>query len=84
MPNIRFELDIPGLDELMKSGEMQSVLNSVAASIQGSAGPGYEIEYAHPLTYTAIAAVHANSRETVKDCFENNALLKYAGSVKVS
>ena len=59
MAKVKFVLNLPGLNELMKSGEMQAVLNSAAAQIAGAAGEGYETESAHPLSFAAIASVRA-------------------------
>lgn len=74
-----FKLNLPGLNELMKSPEMCAALNAAAAQIQGRAGAGYEIESAHPISFVAIAAVHAATKETRKDNLENNTLLKAVG-----
>lgn len=83
MGNVKFKLNLPGLNELMKSAAMQGVLNSAASAIAGSAGKGYEVETAHNINFIAIASVKAATREARKDCNENNALLKAAGGVRV-
>ena len=79
MSNLSFKLNLAGLNELMKSGEMQAILNEKAAQIQGRAGDGYEVEAAHPISFVAIAAVHAATRKAKKDNLENNTLLKAMG-----
>ena len=81
MDKVKFKLNLAGLNELMKSSEMQSVLNDAANRIAGSAGSGYEIEAAHPISFVAIAAVHAESMNAKKDNHDNNTLLKAAGGV---
>lgn len=83
MSKIRFELDLAGLNELMKSGEMQAVLNSAARQIAGSAGDGYEVESAHPISFVAIASVRAATSEARKENSENNTLLKALGGAKL-
>ena len=80
---IKFKLDLKGLNELMKSGEMQGVLNSAASQIAGAAGDGYETETAHPISYVAIASVRAATYEARKDCSENNTLLKAMGGARI-
>lgn len=80
---IRFKLNLAGLNALMKSGEMQAVLNSAAGQIAGSAGDGYEVETAHPISFVAIASVRAETYEARKDNSSNNTLLKAAGGVKI-
>lgn len=81
--NYTFKLNLKGLNELMKSGEMQSVLNKAASSIQGSAGAGYEIEAAHPISFIAIASVRAADFKARLDNSKNNTLLKAAGGAKI-
>ena len=83
MSKIRFELDLAGLNELMKSGEMQAVLNSAARQIAGSAGDGYEVEAAHPISFVAIASVRAATSAARRENNENNSLLKAAGGVRL-
>lgn len=83
MGDVQFKLNLPGLNELMKSGAMQSVLNSAAASIASSAGAGYETEAAHNINFIAIASVRAATREARKACNETNELLKAAGGTKI-
>lgn len=83
MSDIRFKLEVRGLNELMKSGEMQAVLNDAAGRIAGAAGDGYDVEAAHPLSFAAIASVRASEYDSYYDCLENNTLLKAAGGVRI-
>ena len=83
MDKVEFKLDLAGLNQLMKSSEMQSVLNSAANQIAAAAGPGYEVEAAHPISFVGIAAVHAATFAAKRDNSENNTLLKAAGGVKL-
>ena len=78
-----FKLNLRGLNEIMKSGEMQAVLNSAARQIAGQAGDGYEIESAHPISFVAIASVRTGDAASRRDNNKNNTLLKAAGSVKL-
>jgi hypothetical protein len=80
---VKFKLNLPGLNELMKSAAMQGILNSAAASIAASAGDGYEIEAAHNINFIGIASVKAATRAARKDCSENKTLLKAAGGVRI-
>lgn len=81
--SVRFKLDLRGLNELMKSSEMQTILDSAAAKIQGIAGNGYETETAHPISFVAIASVRAATFKAKKENSENNTLLKAAGGVHI-
>ncbi|MBQ1756143.1 MAG: hypothetical protein IIZ96_05320 [Oscillospiraceae bacterium] len=78
-----FKLNLKGLNELMKSPEMQGVLNTAAAQIQAQAGDGYEVESAHPISFVAIASVHTGDYKAMLDNSKHNTLLKAAGSVKI-
>lgn len=79
MSNVKFKLNLPGLNELMKSGEMQAILNEKAANIQSAAGDGYEIESAHPISFVAIASVRAATFKARRDNRNNKTLLKASG-----
>lgn len=83
MAKTKFKLDLAGLNALMKGSEMRAVLNSAANQIASSAGDGYEVESAHPISFVAIAAVHAETYEAKRQNSENNTLLKAAGGVKL-
>lgn len=83
--NVEFKLNLPGLNALMKSGEMQSILNSAARSIANTAGDGYEaiIEHAHPINFIAIASVRTKTKSARMDNNRNNTLLKATGGTKI-
>lgn len=83
MADVKFKFNLSGLNELMKSPEMQSILNDAAQRIAGASGPGYEAEPAHPIRFIAIASAYAGSYKARKDNSENNTLLKIADSVKI-
>lgn len=83
MAKTQFKFNLKGLNELMKSGEMQRILNSAAKQIASAAGDGYEVEEAHNISFIAIASVNAATYEAIRDNSENNTLLKAAGSVKI-
>lgn len=80
---VKFKLNLPGLNELMKSGPMQSVLNEAATNIAGVAGEGFENEIAHPISFVAIASVRAATPEARRRNSEENILLKAKGSVRI-
>ena len=69
-----FEFNLSGLNELMKSGEMCAILNEAAAKIAADVGEGYEIEYAHPISFVAIAAVRATTKEANNAAMQDNTL----------
>lgn len=83
MSKIRFKLNLRGLNDLMKSGEMQAILNDAAGRIASAAGEGYEVEAAHPLSFAAIASVRAATYDSYYDALENKTLEKAIGGVRV-
>ncbi len=80
MANVEFELNIGGLQEIMKSGEMQSALSEAGAAVANAAGGdfGYRV---HTASFVALCNVYPESKEAAKENYETNALLKAAGSV---
>lgn len=83
MSRTKFRFKLTGLNTLMRSGEMQSILTAAAKQIAAAAGDGYEAETARPLTYAAIASAYAGDYAAKLDNSERNTLLKAAGSVKL-
>lgn len=83
MAKVKFELNLAGLNELMKSTEMAEVLNTAADQIAAKCGEGYEVERAHPIRFVGIASVRAETIEAKVDNRKNNTILKAAGSVKI-
>lgn len=81
--SVDFELNMAGLNELMKSAEMQAHLRQAAAAVAQSAGPGYGSDV-HIADYVAIGTAFPDSEEAAIDNAENNTLLKALGSVGLS
>ncbi len=74
----RFELDIRGLQQLLKSEEMQGILDEYGAQVAGRAGDGYGYR-THVGDFTSITNVFPETKEAAKDNYENNTLLKAVG-----
>ena len=94
MANVDFELNLSGLNELMKSAEMQSILtdaaNRIADIANASASPnikganeGYVAKGAKPLNFIAIAEVRAVNFAARLDNSRHNTLRKAMDSVKI-
>lgn len=83
MGKVRIKLNLKGINEVMKSAEVQELLDSAAQQIAAAAGDGYEIEPAKSLRWIGLADVHAATPKAVRDNSENNTLLKAAGGVHV-
>lgn len=80
MNSVRFELNLAGLNEIMKSSEMQGQLAQAGQAVASAAGAGYASSV-HVADYVAIANAYPDSSEAAIDNYENNTLLKALGSV---
>ena len=94
MAKVEFKLNLPGLNELMKSAEMQGILtdaaNQIADAANSMASPnikgadeGYVAKGAKPLNYIALAEVRAVNFAARLDNSRHNTLEKAMGSVKI-
>lgn len=80
MGDVKFELNLPGLNELMKSSEMQAALLDAGNAVARSAGSDYAAEV-HTANWIAISNVYPNSKRAAHENFKENTLLKALGSV---
>lgn len=80
---IKFELNLRGLNELMKSAAMQAHLTQAGNAVAAAAGDGYEAR-THLADYVAITNVYPATREAARENYEDNTLLKALGSVGLS
>lgn len=76
---VRFELDIKGLQGLMKSEWMQGHLDSAGKAVANSAGSNYS-QRTHVASYVAITNVYPNSKEAAKENYKHNTLIKALSS----
>ena len=79
MGSVKFELNLPGLNELMKSPEMQDALLEAGGAVARSAGSDYAAEV-HTANWIAISNVYPNSKEAAHENYKENTLLKALGS----
>lgn len=75
MAKMKFKLNQAGVGQLLKSPEMQNVLEEKATSIRNRCGDGYEQDRFVAGT-RAVATVKATSYAAKKDNMKNNTLLK--------
>ena len=77
-----FELNLPGLNELMKSGEMRSQIEAAANEVAHHAGDGVtvEVDEIWDGKYVVGARVVAESEEADAANKAKNTLLKAVGS----
>lgn len=81
--DVKFKLNLPGLNELMKSQEMQNALLEAGQAVATSAGSDYAAEV-HTASWIAISNVYPDSKKAANDNFRHNTLLKALGSVGLS
>ena len=81
--SVKFKLNLPGLNELMKSSEMQSALLEAGQAVASAAGGDYAAEV-HTASFIAISNVYPDSKAAAKENYEDNTLLKAVGAVGLS
>ena len=79
MSDVKFELNLPGLNELMKSPEMCAILEESGSTVAMTAGDGYASRV-HQASFVAIANVYPETQKAAKDNYDNNTLIKAAGA----
>ena len=73
--SVKFKLNSAGVQELLKSGAMKSVLSQNAAKKANAAGEGYTYAV-HTGQKRAYANVYPETKEAAFDNLENNTLEK--------
>lgn len=75
MANFRFELNYAGVGELLKSGEVQAMLNEYAGAALGRLPAGYA-KQSGQTGQRAKATVYTEDFSAMLDNSRNNSLLK--------
>lgn len=75
MAKMKFKLNRSGVASLMKSNQMQGVLEEKATGVRNRAGEGYKQDIFVGKT-RANAMVYADTYQAKKDNMKNNTLLK--------
>ncbi len=85
MSKVKFKLNLPGLNELMKSPEMQAILTEHGSRVMSAANSNStdpDAEYSmgtKTLTWAAITQVRADNSAAMHENLEHNTLLKALG-----
>lgn len=79
MAKVHVELNSDGIVELMKSGEIMSILESHGRSMVSSLGEGYAMDSYSRGKSRGNVSVYAETQEAYKDNMNNNSLLKAVG-----
>lgn len=80
MADVKFELNLKGLNELMKSSEMESALLEAGEAVASAAGADYGASV-HQASFVAICNVYPNSEEAARENYEQNTIEKAVGMV---
>ena len=81
--DVEFKLNLLGLNDLLKSNEMQNALLEAGEMVAGMAGEGYAAEV-HVANYIAISNVYPDTKEAAKENYKDNTLLKALGASGLS
>lgn len=80
MSKTKFELNLPGLNELMKSDAMVSALEEAGSAVANAAGSDYG-HRVHQASFVAICNVYPDSKQAAHENYQENTLVKALGSV---
>lgn len=80
MSNVKVELNLAGINEMMKSPEIQAHLQKAGEMVADAAGDGYAAN-TDVINWVAITNVYPDSKEAAHDNFTHNSLLKAVGAV---
>lgn len=83
MSKVRIELNRQGVAELLKSPEMQGIINDYGQQVQNAAGDGYEAEMVTGAN-RVWATIKAANAHAYYSNLKHNTLLKALGSIKKS
>lgn len=84
MSKVKIELNLPGVNAMMKSPEIQAALQSAgeavaAAASNMSGGEAYGVR-THLASYVAITNVYPESRKAARANLEDNTLISGVGA----
>lgn len=79
MSNVKVKLNLPGINEVMKDGEILAACEQAAGEVGSMSGIDTEIQ-SGTINYIAYANVYPATEEAAKENFEENSLLKAASA----
>lgn len=77
--NVKIELNLEGLNELMKSPEIEAAVLQAGEAVANAAGDGFQAEV-HQANFVAISNVYAATPEAARENLKENTLLKAVGA----
>jgi len=76
----KIEINLPGINALMKSAEIQAAVDAAGAAVAKAAGTDYGSS-THLASFVAICNVWPDSREAAMENNRNNTLVKAVDAV---
>jgi hypothetical protein len=83
MGKVKFELNLPGLNALMKSDGIQAQLQASGQAVAAAADGTYGVDV-HTANYVAIATIYPADRESAIKNARQNELIKALGAAGLS
>lgn len=80
MGKVEVKLNLPGINEVMKSPEILSAVESAGEAVAGYAGADYATK-SGTINWIAYCNVYPDSKEAAKENFEDNTLIKAVSAV---
>lgn len=81
MGKVKVELNLSGINQLMKSPEIQNALLEAGQAVATAAGEGFEAEVHDTANWIAISNVYPVTPEAYRQNMKENTLLKAVGQV---
>lgn len=80
MGNVEVKLNLPGINEVMKSPEILSAVEAAGEAVASAAGADYATK-SGLINYIAYCNVYPDSKEAAKENFEDNTVIKAVSAV---
>lgn len=75
MAKLQLEVNYENVGALLKSEDMRNMVETLASGIANNAGEGYNHD-TKVMGTRVIASAYTANKKALKDCLENNTLLK--------
>lgn len=76
MSKVKIKLNLPGINQVMKSTPIKSAIKQAANAVADIAGAGYVAENPREINWIGIVNVYPENKQAGHDNFKNNTLLK--------
>lgn len=80
MGKVKVELNLKGINEVMKSSEILAACQAAGQAVAQAAGSDYGTE-SGTINYIAYCNVYPDSKEAAKENYEENTILKAVSAV---